>query len=68
MRSLRTLALLALSLLPLSCRSEAKRTEVPCICGQPEADFRGCAHHLCLAGQRNPDNPECVCGTLSIPK
>ena len=67
MRSLRPLALLALCLLPLSCRSGAKRTEVPCTCGQPEADFRGCAHHRCLAGQRNPDNPDCVCGTLSIP-
>ena len=63
-----SLALLALCLLPLSCRSGAQRTEVPCTCGQPEADFRGCEHHQCLAGQRNPDNPDCVCGTLSIPK
>jgi hypothetical protein len=32
------------------------------------ADVEGCAHHACLSGHRNPDNPDCVCGTLTIPK
>ena len=63
-----SLVLLALCLLPLACRSGAKRTEVACTCGQPETDFRGCAHHLCSSRHRNPENPDCVCGTLSIPK
>ena len=68
MRTLHLLALLLVCVLPLACRSGAKHDEVPCTCGQPEADIQGCAHHLCLQGQRNPDNPDCVCGSLTIPK
>ena len=75
MRSIQSLGLLVLLLLPLSCRSAATHDTakhdhdtVPCTCGQPEADVHGCAHHQCLKGERNPDNPDCVCGSLTIPK
>jgi len=68
MKSLRTLALLVSCVLPLACHSTPARTEVPCVCGQPAADFEGCAHHKCVKGERNADNPDCVCGTLTIPK
>jgi hypothetical protein len=37
-----------------------------CICGTPEADFEGCPHPLCLKGERNPDNPDCVCGPMKM--
>lgn len=40
--------------------------EVECICGTPEAAFDGCPHPLCLSGEGNPDNPECVCGGLDF--
>ena len=42
----------------------AGEASVPCTCGQPEAAFDGCAHPKCVAGERNPENPECVCGPL----
>lgn len=64
---LRLLAL-TLILLPLGCRSTSASSENPCTCGTPEAAMDGCAHPLCLAGKTNPDNPECVCGTLSFEK
>jgi len=38
----------------------------PCICGTPEADFEGCPNPLCMKGERNPDNPLCVCGPLKL--
>ena len=50
---------------PTSATS-AKSTEIPCTCGQPEADFEGCPCPSCSNGVRNPDNPDCVCGPLSI--
>lgn len=67
-------ALLALlCILPAACRTdgsaEAARADhalVPCTCGTAEADVVGCSHEGCLVGERNPDNPECVCGTLDI--
>ena len=68
MNPLRTLALLVICLLPLGCRSSGSRNEVPCTCGTPATDMEGCAHHSCVMGKRNPDNPDCVCGALSIPK
>lgn len=68
MRSILLLFLVLVCSTSLACRSGAKHDDVPCTCGTPEADFHGCAHHLCLAGQRNPENPDCVCGTLTIPK
>jgi hypothetical protein len=67
-RSLRLALLVPLLALPFGCRSNAPSSEVPCTCGQPEADLVGCAHATCLAGERNPENPDCVCGTLSIPR
>ena len=68
MKPLRTLALLT-CLLALGCRSNPARfTDVPCTCGQPAADIEGCAHEACVRGTRNPDNPDCVCGSLTIPK
>ena len=63
---LRPLVLLALCVVPLACRSSGASAEVPCTCGQPAADIEGCAHAACLRGQRNPANPDCVCGPLTI--
>lgn len=63
--------LLVASLAALAgCRS-SEAEPVPeatpaCACGQPMADFEGCAHPLCLSGQGNPENPECVCGSLGL--
>jgi len=60
---------LAALLLPLSaaCVSPAPEADVPCRCGTPLGDLEGCAHSVCRAGRNNPDNPDCVCGTLEIP-
>jgi hypothetical protein len=71
MKNLRARWLLALLLLPLACKSSkssAGAEDIPCTCGTPEADMEGCAHALCLAGKTNPENPDCVCGGLSIQK
>ncbi len=69
MLSLRALALSVICLLPLGCRSASEEhADVPCTCGSPVADIEGCAHPSCLEGERNPDNPDCVCGSLTIPK
>jgi hypothetical protein len=54
--------------LPVGCRSSSPADDVPCICGTPEADMQGCPHSTCMHGKRNPDNPDCVCGNLSIPR
>ena len=62
-------ALVVLPLAALGCRSGGgSAANIPCTCGTPEADLEGCAHPTCLAGKTNPDNPDCVCGSLSIPK
>jgi hypothetical protein len=60
------LLFLALLLLPLGCRSTSTDSDIPCNCGTPEAAMQGCLHPKCVSGEGNPDNPECVCGTLSI--
>ena len=39
---------------------------IECTCGSPEAMLEGCAHPKCAAGENNPDNPDCVCGTLTF--
>jgi hypothetical protein len=52
-----------------SCKgpsSKAEASAVCCTCGTPKADFEGCAHPMCLRGERNPDNPECVCGPMKM--
>jgi len=53
-----------------SCKSSgdaaAQKAAERCICGTPEADFEGCPHPLCRSGQRNPENPDCVCGPMKI--
>jgi hypothetical protein len=46
-------------------KSSAKTT-IPCTCGTPEAQMEGCANPICLSGKTNPDNPNCVCGSLTI--
>lgn len=61
----------ALALGSLACRSSGSTegtAEVECLCGQPLADMQGCPHPDCAEGRSNPDNPDCVCGTLSIPR
>ncbi len=57
-----------LAMLSFACRATPSAAAVPCTCGTPQADIEGCAHATCLAGATNPDNPDCVCGTLSFPK
>lgn len=42
------------------------KTTIPCTCGTPEAQIEGCANPICLSGKKNPDNPNCVCGGLTI--
>jgi hypothetical protein len=65
------LVLLA-ALATAGCRSDetsrADRPDFPCTCGTPEAAVESCLHRLCAAGETNPDNPDCVCGTLSFAK
>ena len=46
----------------------AAASAVRCTCGEPETDFDGCAHPMCVKGERNPDNPLCVCGPMKIGK
>jgi hypothetical protein len=60
----------ALALGSLACRSQSPSTAegVECVCGQPLAEMQGCPHPTCASGHTNPDNPDCVCGTLSIPR
>jgi len=65
---MKTLSLLtAVALLALGCRSTS-HADVPCTCGQAMTDLEGCAHQKCVAGETNPDNPDCVCGGLSLAK
>jgi hypothetical protein len=47
-----------------ACRST--KSDVPCTCGTPMGDLEGCVHSSCMNGKPNPDNPDCVCGTLDI--
>ena len=47
---------------PPTVFANADSVEVVCICGTPEAAFDGCPHPLCLSGEGNPENPDCVCG------
>ena len=59
--------LLAALLLPFAAGCKSTRAEAPCHCGTAMGDLEGCAHPLCRAGKNNPENPDCVCGTLEIP-
>jgi hypothetical protein len=52
----------------MACHSTHSANNNPCTCGKPEADMVGCANAKCVAGERNPDNPDCVCGSLSLKK
>jgi hypothetical protein len=45
--------------------SPVVESDVACSCGDAETSFHGCAHPLCVSGQ-GTDNPDCVCGPLSI--
>lgn len=66
--------LLACGLLALSaCKShdevvavEYDPASVPCTCGDPMTDMEGCACPMCISGEGNPGNPECVCGTIDL--
>jgi len=53
-----------------ACKSsgdaEAEAAAQRCICGTPLADFEGCPNPVCMKGERNPDNPDCVCGPMKI--
>jgi len=44
----------------------ASTADIPCICGTPEATFEGCPNPLCVSGEGNPDNPDCLCDTLDF--
>jgi len=54
--------------MPLACRSSAPAADLPCNCGTSEADMQGCLNSTCASGERNSDNPDCVCGSLRIPR
>ena len=54
-----------LLVLPIACRSP--KADVPCRCGTELAELEGCAHAGCRDGRSNPENPDCVCGTIEIP-
>jgi len=64
---LRALALLVLALGPTACVSGGSKG-VPCVCGTPQGDLEGCHAQPCARGKRNPDNADCICGTLSLPR
>jgi len=69
MRTTLLLLSVALALTLASCESNKSNepsSDVPCICGTDEAILDGCAHPLCLAGETNPDNPDCVCGRMEF--
>jgi hypothetical protein len=70
MSKMKTLSVLFLLTFALAgCRSDGsgqESTDFPCICGTPEAAMKCCLHPLCLSGEGNPENPDCVCGTISI--
>jgi len=59
-------AALALTLAACGSNSSKADSGVPCICGTDEALIDGCAHPACMADERNPDNPDCVCGVMII--
>ena len=40
--------------------------DVPCRCGEAEADLLGCACQACSSGAGNPDNELCTCGAIAI--
>ena len=56
----------------VGCRSnDASSTadvDFPCICGTPEGAISCCLHPQCMSGEGNPDNADCVCGTLTLPE
>ncbi len=60
--------LLTLALFATSCRTQDHRQEIefPCICGTSEAALEACLHTLCVNDESNPDNPDCICGSLNI--
>jgi hypothetical protein len=68
MKHLSRALLAALACVPLACKSTPDTPELPCTCGTPAADLDGCVNPICSAGKTNPNNPDCVCGQLSIPK
>lgn len=41
-------------------------SNVPCTCGEPFNDIEGCSHDLCMSGEGNADNPDCVCGQMAF--
>jgi hypothetical protein len=59
-------AMVALGACKSSGSDAATQAAQRCICGTPEADFEGCSHPICLRGERNPNNPDCVCGPLKM--
>lgn len=46
--------------------TEVDLSTVPCTCGDAMTAMTGCAHSLCAAGKHNPENPDCVCGPISL--
>lgn len=50
---------------PDSATIAADAEEAECICGTTRGDLIGCPHPRCDAGKNNPDNDDCVCGSLT---
>lgn len=62
------LLLLAVTLVLGACPSASSKDEaadIPCICGTEDGDVLGCHNPVCATGQRNPDNPDCICGPIT---
>ncbi len=67
MKLSRTLALAGFLFLG-ACASTGDAKTPPCTCGTLATAVSGCHHPLCAAGKTNPDNINCHCGPISVPK
>ena len=62
-------AVLLAAICPLaSCKmfSGSSEDRIECVCGTDEAALEGCASACCMAGETDPNNPDCLCGPLSF--
>lgn len=66
MKSILLLSVLLLAPLGACKSSSTADATARCTCGSAETDFEGCTFPACMHGERNPDNPACVCGPLKL--
>jgi hypothetical protein len=65
-RALFALVTLALVACHSPERQSSDLSSVTCTCGRPEAVIDGCAHLLCVRRDGNPENPDCICGPMTL--